>query len=88
MNLYLYRPGESKPVMTIEKVVSYTDNEVRTEEGAVYGPFAEGVELSSKEDCSETLRTDWRRENHPELLTPEQLRADVDFIAAMQGVSL
>lgn len=79
MNLYLYRVGTSVPVLTIENVVSYTDNRAETEEGAVYGPFAEDCELSSLPDCSETLRADWRRanrlEDYPELMTLEDRRA-------------
>lgn len=79
MDLYLYRPSEKKPIMTIEKVVSYTDNDARTAEGAVYGPFAEDVELSSLPDCSETLRRDWRRAHcladWPELMTQEERQA-------------
>lgn len=59
--------------MTIEDMDSYTDNEIRTEEGAIYGPFAEDAELSSLEDCSEALRRDWRRAHcladFPELMT-------------------
>lgn len=78
MNLYLYKTGTSTPVLTIENVVSYTDNRAETEDGAVYGPFAEGCELSSLEDCSETLRAKWRRENcladYPELMTLEERR--------------
>lgn len=65
MTLYLYKIGANVPVLTIEHVVSYTDSRAETEEGAVYGPFAEDVELSSRPDCFETLRADWRRE-HPE----------------------
>lgn len=64
MNLYLYKTGEYTPVLTIENVVSYTDNRAETAKGAVYGPFSEGAELSSLPDCSETLRADWRR-GHP-----------------------
>lgn len=78
MNLYLYKTGTTVPVLTIENVVSYTDNRAETEDGAVYGPFAEGCELSSLEDCSETLRAKWRRENcladYPELMTLEERR--------------
>jgi len=64
MTLYLYKTGTNAPVMTIENVISCTDSEARTEEGAVYGPFPEDVELSSLPDCSEALRSDWRRA-HP-----------------------
>ena len=79
MNLYLYKTGTSTPVLTIENVVSYTADQAVTEDGGVYGPFAEDVELSSLEDCSETLRADWRRqhclEHYPELMTFEERRA-------------
>lgn len=76
MDLYLYKTGTTVPVLTIENVVSYTDNRAETEDGAVYGPFAEDCELSSLEDCSEALRAKWRRENclekYPELMTLEE----------------
>ncbi len=76
MTLYLYKTGTNTPAMTIENVTSYTDNEARTEEGAVYGPFAGDVELSSKPDCSEALRAEWRRAHcladWPELMTREE----------------
>lgn len=79
MNLYLYKTGEHTPVLTIENVVSYTDNQAVTEEGSVYGSFDPDCELSSKPDCSETLRADWRRanclEDYPELMTLEERRA-------------
>lgn len=79
MDLYLYRTGTSTPVMTIENVTAYTDNRAETAEGAIYGPFADGVELSSCPDCSETLRADWRRahclKDYPELMTLEDRRA-------------
>ena len=79
MDLYLYKTGTSTPVLTIENVVSYTDNQAVTEDGGVYGPFAEDVELSSLPDCSATLRAQWRREHcledYPELMTLEERRA-------------
>ena len=79
MNLYLYKTGTSTPVLTMENVVSYTDNRAVTEDGGVYGPFALDCELSSIPDCSETLRADWRRghclEDYPELMTLEDRRA-------------
>ena len=79
MNLYLYKTGTSTPVLTIENAVSYTADQAVTEDGGVYGPFAEDVELSSLPDCSETLRADWRRqhclEDYPELMTFEERRA-------------
>lgn len=78
MNLYLYKTGTTVPVLTIENVVSYTDNRAETEDGAVYGPFAPDCELSSLPDCSEALRADWRRanclEDYPELMTLEERR--------------
>lgn len=79
MNLYLYKTGTTTPVLTIENVVSYTDNQAVTEDGSIYGPFAEDVELSSLEDCSEALRAKWRREHcladYPELMTLEERKA-------------
>lgn len=79
MNLYLYKIGANVPVLTIEDVTSYTDNEVRTADGSVYSPLAEDCELSSKPDCSEALRADWRRghclEDYPELMTLDERRA-------------
>lgn len=79
MDLYLYKIGTNVPVLTIENVVSYTDNQAVTEDGAVYGPFAKDCELSGLEDCSEALRADWRRanclEDYPELMTLEERRA-------------
>lgn len=85
MNLYLYKTGTTTPVLTIENVVSYTDNQAETEDGAVYGPFAADCEFSSLDDCSEALRAKWRAEH---VSPQEQLRADVDFLAAIQGVAL
>lgn len=64
MNLYVYKTGTSVPVLTLENVMSYTADQAVTEEGAICGPFAEGVEFSSLPDCTETLRTKWRTE-HP-----------------------
>lgn len=79
MDLYLYKTGTSTPVLTIENVVSYTDNQAVAEDGGVYGPFAEDVELSSLPDCSEALRAQWRRQHclkdYPELMTLEERRA-------------
>ena len=64
MELYLYRTADKAVVMKLEKVLDYTDREVRTDDG-VYGPLAEGLELSETADCAGTLRADWRR-NHPD----------------------
>ena len=68
MTLYLYKIGEANPIITIENVVSYTDNKAITEDGNIYEPFADGFELSSLPDCSEMLRADWRKSQVP---TPE-----------------
>ena len=62
MDLYLYRIGTVEPLLRFEKVLSYTDSRVVTEDG-VYEPLAENSELSFLPDCSETLRADWRAEN-------------------------
>lgn len=61
MELYIYKIGMRTPALTIKNVTSYTADKAITEEGCIYGPFAEDYELSSKLDCSETLREDWRR---------------------------
>ena len=63
MELYLYKILDKSVITKIEKVLSYTDNTVVTEDG-VYSPLAEGVELSSLPDCSEMLRAGWKQD-HP-----------------------
>ena len=67
MTLYLYRIGTGIPVLTIENVQSYTAERVTALDEAgnsvVYAPLAEDCELSSKADCSETLRAAWREAN-------------------------
>lgn len=65
MTLYLYKTGTNVPVLTIENVQSCTADAVTAADGTVYAPLAEDCELSSKADCSETLRADWREE-HPD----------------------
>lgn len=60
MNLYLYRLGESTPLLEIKDVANYTADAVVTESGETYGPLAEDCELSSVPECTETLRADWR----------------------------
>lgn len=84
MTLYLYKTGTSTPVMTIENAVSYTADSAVTEDGAVYSPFAEDVELSSRPDCSEALRADWRRD-HP---SAEQRMEALSMVAGIAFVTL
>ena len=64
MTLYLYRIGTEVPILTIENVQNYTADSVtaKNAEGnpIVYSPLAADCELSSKADCSETLRADYR----------------------------
>lgn len=60
MNLYLYRMGETAPLLEIEDVAEYTADAVVTETGETYGPLAEDCELSSVPECTETLRADYR----------------------------
>lgn len=64
MTLHLYKTGQSTPKATIENVVAYTADRVTTADGGIYGPFADGWELSALPDCSERLRSDWRS-SHP-----------------------
>ena len=63
MTLYLYRIGTEVPILTIENVQNYTADSVtaKNAEGnpIVYSPLAADCELSSKADCSETLRADY-----------------------------
>lgn len=59
MKLYLYDTGSGKVLLEMDGVLSYTADQVVTEEG-VFAPLAEGCELSSLPECSETLRADWR----------------------------
>lgn len=61
MNLYLYRMGETTPLLEIEDVAEYTADAVVTSSGETYGPLAEDCELSSVPECTETLRADWRK---------------------------
>ena len=58
MTLYLYKIDDNLQKTTIENVANYTINSITTNDGIVYSPLADDVELSSKEDCSETLRKD------------------------------
>ena len=55
-----------------------------TKGDGVYGPFAEDCELSSKPDCSETLRADWRRD-HP---SQEQRMEELKAISAIAFVTM
>lgn len=61
MNFYLYRMGETAPLLEIEDVAEYTADAVVTETGETYGPLAKDCELSSVPECTETLRADWRK---------------------------
>lgn len=75
MTLYIYKAGTMVPVLTIEDAADYTADSVTEENGRVYAPLAEGYELSSLPDCSETLRADWRA-GHPSTETRmEELEA-------------
>ena len=60
LTLYLYKIGTNVSVLTVENAQSYTADSVTVADGTVYAPLAEGYELSSKTDCSETLRADYR----------------------------
>lgn len=75
MTLYLYQNGTSEPVLAMENVATYTADKVVTENGTVYGPFAQDCELSSLPDCSETLRADWKDANPGQEQRIEELEA-------------
>lgn len=70
--------GEKTPLMTMDNVTFYSADRVVTAAGSVYEPLADGYELSSLPDCSETLRAVWR-ELHP---TPEQRVAELEALVA------
>lgn len=78
MTLYLYKTGEKAPLLTLEHAATYTADSVTMEDGGVYAPLAEGFELSSLPDCSETLRAVWRKENP----TPEQRVEELEELMA------
>ena len=73
MTLYLYKTNAPAPAIVIENAVAYTADSVTTEDGAVYTPLAEGYELSSLPDCSETLRADWQARNPSDQTRIEEL---------------
>lgn len=85
MELYLYKKQEKTVITRIQKVLSYTDNEVVTENG-VYSPLAEDVELSATADCSGTLRADWRNSQEPTQL--DRVEAQVTYTAMMTNTLL
>lgn len=88
MTLYLYRIGTEVPVLTIENVQNYTADSVtaKNAEGnpIVYSPLAADCELSSKADCSEALRADWRKS--PTQL--DRIEAQTTYTAMMTGTLL
>ena len=91
MTLYLYRHGTAVPVLTIEGIQSYTADGVTAldENGELhtYAPLAEDCELSSKADCSETLRAKWRTE-HPDTETQMAALAAENKLLKQQLASL
>lgn len=78
MTLYLYKTGAETPEQTLEQVASYTADQAIADDGTVYGPFAEGWELSKTADCAGTLRADWRAD-HP---SQEQRIEDLEDLMA------
>lgn len=73
MNFYLYRMGETAPLLEIEDVAEYTADAVVTETGETYGPLAEDCELSSVPECTETLRADYRTAHPTQEIRLEEL---------------
>ena len=69
MTLYLYKIGTSVQTLTLRNVQGYTADSVTAldEHGeiVIFAPLIDGYELSSKPDCSETLRQAWRTA-HPD----------------------
>ena len=101
MTLYLYKIGSSSLVLTIENVQGYTAERVTALDEAgnavVYAPLAEDCELSSKADCSETLRAAWREANPDgetrldeleELVSAQSTVASITFVALAESGGL
>lgn len=80
MTLYFYEIGTDQPVLTLENARSYTADSVTAEDGMIYGPLAEGYELSSRADCSETLRADYRTAHPAQETRLEELE---ELVAAL-----
>ena len=80
MTLYFYEIGTDQPVLTIENAQNYTADSMTAADGTVYGPLAEGYELSSKADCSETLRADYRAAHPTQETRLEELE---ELVAAL-----
>ena len=91
MTLFMYDTATKAVLLEIENVVSYTDNSVVTENGTVYSPLADYVELSSLPDCSETLRDEWRKSQCPSTekrvcdLEEQLIQADETAIALYEA---
>lgn len=80
MTLYFYEIGTDQPVLTLENAQSYTADSVTAADGTVYGPLADGFELSGKVDCSETLRADYRTAHPTQEIRLEELE---ELVAAL-----
>lgn len=80
MDLYLYRIGTQTPMACVKNAAYYTADAVIAEDGTVYGTFADDCELSSREDCTETLRADWQEEHPTEQKRIEELEALIAYL--------
>lgn len=91
MTLYLYKIGSSSLVLTIENVQGYTAERVTALDEAgnavVYAPLAEDCELSSKADCSETLRAAWREANPDDKTRIEELEEQVSAQSTVASIT-
>ena len=91
MTLYLYKIGSSSLVLTIENVQGYTAERVTALDEAgnavVYAPLAEDCELSSKADCSETLRAAWRAAHPDDKTRIEELEEQVSAQSTVASIT-
>ena len=91
MTLYLYKTGTNVHVLTIENVQGYTADSVtalKTDGSTVtYAPLAEDCELSSKADCSETLRADWRAVHPSDKTRIEELASSLASVQSASAVA-
>ena len=88
MTLYVYKIGTQTPVLTIEHATTYTAEAVTTEDGTVYGPFADNCELSSLADCSESLRARWKKLHPSQSARMEMLETIVAEIESLMATLL
>ena len=80
MNAYLYHTGTGDTVLTLKNVTAWDDSHAYTGDGGVYGPFAEGLELTLDPTAQETRLADWRRDHPSDTARLNDLEALTAFL--------